>query len=87
LQEAEGGGQQDSSTPKAEAGISSKAVIETECKTKRVPQDPRVPDKIVMISKDLTSEEEIELLSFLDKNSDVFAWKTSDLMGVSKSII
>jgi hypothetical protein len=26
-------------------------------------------------------------LSFLDNNIDVFAWKTSDLMGVSRSII
>jgi hypothetical protein len=27
------------------------------------------------------------LLSFLDKNNDVFVWRTSDLMGVSKNII
>jgi hypothetical protein len=40
-----------------------------------------------MIFQDLTSEEETELLSFLDKNSDVFAWKTFDLMGVRKNII
>jgi hypothetical protein len=29
----------------------------------------------------------MKLLSFLDKNSDVFAWKTSDLTGVNRSII
>jgi hypothetical protein len=29
----------------------------------------------------------MELLSFLDKNNDVFAWQTSDLMGVNRSII
>jgi hypothetical protein len=40
-----------------------------------------------MISQDLTSSEEAELLSFLDKNNDVFAWITSDLMGVSRDII
>jgi hypothetical protein len=40
-----------------------------------------------MIFQDLTSEEETELLSFLDKNSDVFAWKTFDLTGVRKNII
>jgi hypothetical protein len=34
-----------------------------------------------------SNDKETELLSFLDKNSDVFAWKTSDLMGVSRSII
>jgi hypothetical protein len=41
--------------------------IELECETKRVPLDPRVLDKIVMIFQDLTSSEETELLSFLDK--------------------
>jgi hypothetical protein len=40
-----------------------------------------------MISQDLRLNEETELLSFLDKNNDVFAWRTSDLMGVSKDII
>jgi hypothetical protein len=40
-----------------------------------------------MIFQDLSSSEENELLLFLDKNSDVFAWQTSDLMRVSKDII
>jgi hypothetical protein len=40
-----------------------------------------------MISQDLTSNEETELLSFLDKNNDVFMWRTSDLMGVNRDII
>jgi hypothetical protein len=40
-----------------------------------------------MISQDLTSEEQTELLLFLDNNNDAFAWKTSDLMGMNKSII
>jgi hypothetical protein len=60
---------------------------EPECKTKRVSLDPRVPDKTVMISQDITSSEEAELLSFLDKNNDVFAWRTSDLTVVSRGII
>jgi hypothetical protein len=60
---------------------------EPECKTKRVSLDPRVPDKTVMISQDKTSGEEAELLSFLDKNNDVFAWRTSDLTVVSRDII
>jgi hypothetical protein len=38
-----------------------------------------------MISQDLSSSEEIEMLSFLDKNSDVFTWQTSDR--VSRDII
>jgi hypothetical protein len=73
LQE-EAEGQQDTSTTKSEPTIISKPSIEPECETKRVPLDPRVPDKVVMISHDLSPEEESELLSFLDKNSDVFTW-------------
>jgi hypothetical protein len=46
-----------------------------------------VPNKTVLIAQDLSSEEEAEMFSFLDKNSDVFAWTTSDLIGVSRSII
>jgi hypothetical protein len=40
-----------------------------------------------MISQDISPSKETKLLSFLDKNNDVFAWQTSDLMGVSRSII
>jgi hypothetical protein len=32
-------------------------------------------------------EEQVELLQFLDKNSDVFAWSTSDLIRVSRKVI
>jgi hypothetical protein len=35
----------------------------------------------------LSQEEETELLSFLDKNSDVFTWKTTDLTEVSRNKI
>jgi hypothetical protein len=65
-------------------GSSASQPIELECETKQVPLDPRVPDKIVMISQDVTSNEETELLLFLDKNNDVFVWRTSDLTGVSR---
>jgi hypothetical protein len=61
--------------------------IEPECEIKKVSLDPRVPDKMVTVSQDLTPGEEKELLSFLDKNSNVFAWRTSDLTGVSRDII
>jgi hypothetical protein len=47
--------------------------IEPECEIKRVPLDSRVPDKAVMISQDLTPNEETKLLSFLDKHNNVFA--------------
>jgi hypothetical protein len=32
-------------------------------------------------------EEQAELLQFLDKKSDVFAWSTSDLIGISREVI
>jgi hypothetical protein len=41
---------------------------------------------VVTISQDLTPSEEEELLSFLDKNSDVFTWRTSDQTRVSRDI-
>jgi hypothetical protein len=47
--------------------------IDPECEIKRVPLDSRVPDKAVMISQDLTPNEETKLLSFLDKHNNVFA--------------
>jgi hypothetical protein len=77
-----------SSTTKGESeGSLVSRPIEPECDTKRVPLDPRVSDKTVMISQDLTSNEETELLSFLDKNNDVFTWWSSDLMGVNRDKI
>jgi hypothetical protein len=68
-------------------GSSTSRPIEPECETKGVPLDPRVLDKVVMISQDLTADKETELLSSLDKNNDVFMWRTSDLIGVSRDII
>jgi hypothetical protein len=76
----------ESNTKQDESSFGSRP-IEPEWEIKRVPLDLRVPNKTVTISQDLTTEEEKELLSFLDKNSDVFARRTSDLMGVSRDII
>jgi hypothetical protein len=53
----------------------------------RVSLDPRVPNRIVCIEAELSPEEQAELLQFLVKNSDVFAWSTSDLIGVSREVI
>jgi hypothetical protein len=77
----------DTSAIKSKEAFVSKPAIEHECNTKRVPLDPRVPDRTIMISQDLSPKEKTEMLSFLDKNSDVFAWQTSDLTGVKRSII
>jgi hypothetical protein len=41
----------------------------------------------VCIKAEISLEEQAELLQFLGKNSDVFAWSTSDLIGVSREVI
>jgi hypothetical protein len=40
----------------------------------------------VCIGTEASQQEQAELLSFLDKNNDVFVWSTSDLAGVSRDI-
>jgi hypothetical protein len=40
----------------------------------------------VCIGTETDQEEQIEMLAFLDKNSDAFAWSTYDLMGMSRDI-
>ena len=42
---------------------------------------------MVTINATLEPEEEKELLEFLRKNQDIFAWSASDLRGVSRDII
>jgi hypothetical protein len=61
---------------------SSKQEITTEFKKEievkgdftRVAHDPRIPDRTMCIVAEMSPEEQVELLQFLDKNSDVFAW-------------
>ena len=50
---------------------------------KKVPLDKLLPDRQVTINAALEPEEERELLEFLNKNKDVFAWSANDLRGVS----
>jgi hypothetical protein len=64
-----------------------KANIEEDCQTKKVHLDKHMLDKMVTISATLGEAEEKELLEFLCKNKDVFAWSASDLHGVSRDII
>jgi hypothetical protein len=49
-----------------------KKAIEPEGEFKKVPLDPRVPDRTVCIGVEASQHEQEELLAFLDKNSDVF---------------
>jgi len=61
--------------------------FQQDCEVKKVPLDKYLPDRQVTISAALEPEEERELLEFLNKNKDVFAWSASDLRGVSRDII
>jgi hypothetical protein len=46
-----------------------------------------MPDRVVTIGAHLSLEEENELIQFLNKNKDVFAWSAKDLQGVDRDII
>jgi hypothetical protein len=73
LHDAKAEGCTDATTRKDKGSFASRPTIELECETKRVMLDSKVLDKAVMICQDLSSSEEVEMLSFLDKNSDAFA--------------
>jgi hypothetical protein len=72
---------------KAEALVEFKKAIEADGDFKKVPLGHMLPDRAVCLGTETDLEEQAELLGFLDKNSNVFAWSTIDLMGVSRDII
>ena len=55
--------------------------------TKKVPLCEDVPDRMVIIGKELEEHEEARLIQFLRNNQDVFAWSSFDLRGVSREVI
>jgi ribonuclease HI len=64
-----------------------KAQLQSNDGTKIVPLDLATPKQTVVISEDLTSQDEEKLISCLSKNKDVFAWSALDLVGVSRTVI
>jgi hypothetical protein len=70
--------------PKADK---EKINIQQDRETKRVPLDTMVLDQAVVIGSDLSADEEANLVLFLQKNKDVFAWSAKDLTGVDRSFI
>jgi hypothetical protein len=72
---------------KTKALAEYKKAIEADSEFKKVPLDPVVPDRTGCIRMETSQEEQTELLAFLNKNSDMFAWSTSDPVGVSRDII
>jgi hypothetical protein len=64
-----------------------KAQLQSNDETKTVPLDPATLKQTVIISEDLTSQEEEKLISCLCRNKDVFAWSALNLVGVSRTVI
>jgi hypothetical protein len=64
-----------------------KAQLQSNDGTKTVPLDPTTPKQTVIISEDLTSQDEEKLISCLFRNKDVLAWSALDLVGVSRTVI
>jgi phage FluMu protein gp41 len=63
-----------------------KIEIAADGETKKVYLDD-MPDRAVTIGANLNPEEEQELIQFLNRNKDVFAWSAKDLQGVDRDII
>jgi hypothetical protein len=70
--------------PKADR---EKVNMQPDCETKRVLLDVMVLDQTVVIGSNLLADEEANLVQFLQKNKDVFAWSAKDLIGVDRSFI
>jgi hypothetical protein len=64
-----------------------KAQLQSNDGTKTVPLDPAMPKQTVIISEDLTPQDEEKLISCLSRNKDVFAWSALDLVEVSRTVI
>ena len=64
-----------------------KAQLQSNDGTKAVPLDPVTPKQTIIISEDLTSRDEENLISCLSRNKDVIAWSALDLVRVSHTII
>jgi hypothetical protein len=63
-----------------------KIEIAIDGETKKVYLDDML-DRVVTIGAHLSPEEENELVRFLNKNKDIFAWLAKDLQGVDKDIV
>jgi hypothetical protein len=70
-----------------EAGRDKEKIeIAADGETKKVYLDD-MPDRAVTIGAHLSAEEDKDLVQFLNKNKDVFAWSAKDLQGVDRDII
>jgi hypothetical protein len=46
-----------------------------------------MPDRAVTIGATLAPKKKKELIQFLNKNKDIFAWSAKDLQGVDRDIV
>ena len=58
-----------------------------ELQLEEVALDPDKPEQVVQIGASLTMEQREELLEFLKKNKDCFAWSHEDMVGISPEVI
>ena len=49
--------------------------------------DPKKPSRVVKISKRLSSKLAKQLVEFLKKNQDVFAWTHADMIGIHPDVM
>jgi hypothetical protein len=66
---------------KQETSVEFKKAIEAKGDFTILTLDPIVPDKTVCIGAEISPQQQAKLIQFLDKNSDIFSWSTSDLIG------
>jgi hypothetical protein len=64
-----------------------KAQLRSNDGTETDPLDQATPKQTVIISEDLTSQDEEKLISCLSRNKDVFVWSALDLVRVSRTVI
>jgi hypothetical protein len=70
---------------RSQAGQGKKEIA-ADGETKKVYLDD-VPDRAVIIGANLSAEEGRDIVRFLNRNKDVFAWSAKDLQGVDRDII
>jgi hypothetical protein len=78
---------EDNNSPRPAKNKKVNAQLQRNEGTKMIPLDPATPKQTVLISEDLSPNEEERLLSCLNHNKDVFAWPALGLVGVSCTII
>jgi hypothetical protein len=78
---------EDTNSPCTTKSKKTNAQLQSNKGIKIVSLDPMTPKQTVLVSEDLLPNKKERLLSCLNRNKDVFAWSTIDLIRVSRTII